>query len=304
MASSWLWGIDQGGTKIEGVVYSPSEDREVARCVRPTEAEKGYAHILSQANGVVEDLERELGVGRSTKVGLAHPGTTDPSTSWLKNSNTVVLNDQPYVSDLQEKLGTRVVAANDANCFALAEARLGAGRGAACVFGAIVGTGVGGGLVVHGRVLTGCHGIAGEWGHNVLEPAGEPCYCGRRGCIETVLSGPAIERRYERRSGVRRDLKDIVERGEARTDAHAYDTITELAENFGFALAWIVNTIDPDVIVVGGGVGHIDRLYTQGVYTLRRCVFNDQLATKVVRPLRGASAGRLGAALLTAPPEE
>lgn len=262
-----------------------------------TESEKGYAHILSQIKRLIDDVAKEVG-SRPTTIGIGTPGTLEPSTQTLKNSNTVCLNGKPFKRDLEEILRLPIEMANDANCFALAETRLGAAKGASVVFGVIMGTGVGGGIVVNGKVLNGKQGITGEWGHNTLEENGEQCYCGKRGCVETVLSGVWLERFYQKQSGQTRKLKDIVERHLRNEDEHATATVHRLTENFGKAIAVVINILDPDVIVLGGGVGNIDLLYTDGVEATKRYVFNHTLETKIVKPLLGDSAGVFGAAML------
>ena len=295
-----LWGIDLGGTKIEcAVLESPTSTLTCARKRIDTEAEKGYAHILSQIKCLVDSVAKEVG-SQPTTIGIGTPGTLEPSTQTLKNSNTTCLNGKPFKRDLEEVLGLPIEIANDANCFALAEAMLGAGKGATVVFGVIMGTGVGGGIVVNGKVLNGTQGIAGEWGHNTLEENGEQCYCGKRGCVETVLSGVWLERFYQTHSGQTRKLKDIVDRHLRCEDEHATATVKRLTENFGKAIAVVINILDPDVIVLGGGVGNIELLYTNGVEATKRYVFNHTLETKIVKPRLGDSAGVFGAAMLTA----
>src|SRR5690349_21007063 len=189
-----LWGIDLGGTKIEGVVVSAVDPgRVIARTRVPTESAFGYDHIVGRVRLVVEALEAASRMTRPETIGFGTPGTIEPAAGTLKNSNTTCLNGKPLARDLGDALGTETRLANDANCFALAEATLGAARGRGVVIGLIRGTGVGGGLVVHGRVLDGLHGIGGEWGHNPLCGESARCYCGRTGCVETVISGPALE---------------------------------------------------------------------------------------------------------------
>ena len=285
------WGIDLGGTKIEGVVLDGEDVR--ARLRIPTEAAQGYDHIIGQIGRLIEMLESEAGP-RPARIGIGTPGAADPQSGLMKNCNTTALNGRPLPADLNERLRAEFVVANDANCFALAEAALGAARGASVVFGVIMGTGIGGGVVVDGKVLNGAHGIAGEWGHNVLEPDGEPCYCGRRGCVETVLSGPFLERYYQRLSGVDKRLPEIAR----EEDEAARATINRLCAQFGVGLASIVNVLDPHVIVLGGGVGNIDALYSRGRDELAKHVFNPILQTEIKRPTLGDSAGVFGAAML------
>jgi fructokinase len=294
--ASHLWGIDLGGTKIEGVVLDAPDGTVVARQRIPTEARKGYEHILEQIEKLVMLLEEETGLKRATCIGIGTPGTADPVTGRMKNCNTTCLNGRTLPEDLEQLLGTRLAVANDANCFALAEAKLGAAKGAEVVFGIIMGTGVGGGVVVHGHVLGGTHGIAGEWGHNVLDPQGDRCYCGKTGCVETVISGPALERFYERRSGQKLPLREIVE----LDDEHAAATIDRLVSEFGRAIAAIVNVLDPDALVLGGGVGQVPALRERAIAAMTPWVFNPTIRTQIKMPLLGDSAGVFGAAMLSA----
>ncbi len=293
------WGIDLGGTKVEAVVLNPATGDVVARSRISTEADLGYNHILERIQLLVKTVAHDQLLHLPIKIGIGTPGTTGKDGR-LKNSNTVCLNGRMFQADLSHLLGMEVVCANDANCFALAESTLGAAKGAKVVFGVIMGTGVGGGIVVDGKVLNGLHGIAGEWGHIVLEPDGEPCYCGHRGCVETVLSGPALERFYEKHSGRKLGLKEILALGRLGSDTHATATLERLVERFGAALSLVVNVLDPDVIVLGGGVGNTGELLTRGRASLERCIFNPTLETKLLQPALGDSAGVFGAAMLVA----
>jgi len=295
-----LWGIDLGGTKIEGVVVGAADpDRVIARTRIPTESVFGYAHIVSRVRLVVEQLEAASRMGRPPVLGIGTPGAIELAAGTLKNSNTTCLNGQPLARDLAHALGAGVPLANDANCFALAEATFGAARGRDVVVGLILGTGVGGGIVVHGRVLNGLHGVAGEWGHNPMCGEAAPCYCGRAGCVETVISGPALERFYESRSGERLALAEIASRAAYDTAAEA--TLRRLTDKFGEAIAAVINILDPDAIVIGGGVGNITRLYDAVTRdAIRRHLFNPELRTELLRPTLGDSAGVFGAALLVA----
>lgn len=296
-----LWGIDLGGTKIEGAVLpSPESTDPICRIRIDTESAKGYDHILGRIAELVDRMARETGLGRPERLGIGTPGAVDPPTGLMKNCNTTCLNGKPLLADLHKTLGMEVAIANDANCFALAEATLGAAKGARVVFGVIMGTGVGGGVVVRGRALGGLQGIGGEWGHNVIDPNGARCYCGRHGCIETVLCGPSLERFYASRTSERLKLKEIVKRRRAGADPDATATIDRLCEWFGRSIAQVVNILDPDAIVLGGGVGNVDELYTQGRDELRKWVFNTRLDTPLLRPTLGDSAGVFGAAMLVA----
>lgn len=299
------WGIDLGGTKIEGAVLD--ENREpLIRLRIPTEAAGGYRHILSKVARLVQMMAGELGLPQPSHIGIGVPGRIDCATGLLKNSNTVCLNDKPLHLDLQEVLQTGVTIENDANCFALAESLFGAGgetmrRSANVAFGIILGTGVGGGIVCGEKVLHGAHGIAGEWGHNELFADGESCYCGRNGCVETVLSGPSLERFYTIRSGegAYKSLKEIAATTE--TDTVAAETIERLVKGFGKALARVINILDPHIVIIGGGVGNVDALYSPAAKSeIEKHLFNGSLDIPVVRPVLGDSAGVIGAAMLTA----
>ncbi|MFA0962453.1 ROK family protein [Roseivirga sp. BDSF3-8] len=297
-----LFGIDLGGTKIEGVALSATDPSDVVCRMRiDTEAHEGYEHILDRIKLLVSKMENETG-HKVTALGIGTPGSIDPHSGLLKNSNTTVLNHKPFKYDLEKKLGFDTLIANDANCFALAEARLGAVPqkvpGAKIVFGVIMGTGVGGGIVINGLVLNGNMGIAGEWGHNHLDDSGGPCYCGKVGCVEKVLSGPSLERYYESESGEKRKLKEIVNR--TNNDEAARKTIHRLQHFFGKGISVVINILDPDVIVLGGGVTNIDSLYSEGVKSAEEFVFNTRFDTPIIRPKLGDSAGVFGAALLIA----
>jgi fructokinase len=297
-----VWGIDLGGTKIEGVILeNAASARALCRLRIPTEQEGGYRHIIGQIARLVEMMSRDSGLS-PRRIGIGTPGASDPITGLHKNSNTTALNGMPFKSDLEEALGIPLAMANDANCFAVAEANLGIVREAMpeakIVFGVIMGTGVGGGLVVNGRAINGRQGIAGEWGHNFLDISGGACYCGRGGCVETVISGPAAERYYRSLSGEKLGLKEIVKRCHEGVDPHAAKTIERLTHFFGKGIASVINLLDPDAIVLGGGVGNIELLYSQGVEAARHFVFNTRLDTVFLRPKLGDSAGVFGAALL------
>ena len=302
-----LWGIDLGGTKIEGVVIEPGlvagkKPNVITRMRISTEADKGYEHIVGQIALLVDMLKKESGLTPVT-IGFGTPGAIDPFTATLKNSNTTCLNGRPLKQDIEKRLGLPIEMANDANCFAIAETLWGAVPEkvpeAKVVFGVIMGTGVGGGLVMFGKIPNGRHGIAGEWGHNFLDESGGPCYCGKSGCVEQVISGPALQRFYEGISGEKRKLPEIVERARAGNDKAAIQTMERLVRNFGKAIAVIVNIVDPDAIVLGGGVGNIDLLYSKGVEEASKHVFNPRLDTPFLKPKLGDSAGVFGAALLT-----
>ncbi len=322
MKDSLRLGVDLGGTKTEAVVLRlgpasgarAAEPEILARRRVPTGRDAGYEHVLSTVAGLIVDVARDAGLRAPPPIGVGMPGSVTfrtktgerSSEPLVKNSNTTCLNGRPFRRDLQDRVGRPIAFDNDANCFALAEATFGAGRDARVVFGVIMGTGVGGGIALSlegegpregavARTWSGAQGIAGEWGHVALEPrTGPPCYCGRRGCVETFLSGPAIERAYQARSGRALSLREIA----ASTDPHARATLDDVVETFGRALAVVLNVLDPDVVVMGGGVSNLDVLYDRGVDAVGRWIFDDELRTPIVRHTLGDSAGVLGAAML------
>lgn len=301
---AFRWGVDLGGTKIEGVVIDDSYvSTPLCRVRIPTfpdsqhTQEKRYEDILERILELIEMMRAQTGM-KPERIGFATPGALDPCSGTMRNCNTTALNGRPLAADLQRSLGVAVVLENDANCFALAEARFGAAQGAQLVFGVIMGTGVGGGLVIDGKILRGRQGIAGEWGHNVLDPGGVACYCGKRGCVETILSGPALEARYRSVTHIEKPLSQIADDARTGVDKHGVELVQHLCREFGRAISVVVNIIDPDVIVLGGGVSNVLALYTEGLDSLRQQVFNTRLETVVVKNQLGDSAGVFGAALL------
>lgn len=302
MIPQTLLGIDLGGTKIEAALMDRHQlDRPLLRLRVPTEQEHGYEHILSQIEKLCRAIEKDSGIPLPDQIGLGHPGTLDPGRQTLKGSNTQCLNGKPMKADLEARLGKKFALANDANCFALAEAALGAAKGYETVFGIILGTGVGGGLVVHGKVLNGCHGIAGEWGQIILDPTGPVSVYGTRGTIESYLAGPSLEKFYAETSGEKRRLKEIVERANAGDDPVAAATLERLAEYFAKAIYQIIDVFDPHAIVIGGGVGNIPVLYSETTRDkITDLIFNATFDAALLKPTLGDSAGVFGAAMLTA----
>lgn len=291
-------GIDLGGTKIEGVVVEGPRHapQTVLRRRVPTETQNGYEHLVSHLARFIAELGEESGLEPPFPVGVGMPGSVTRQ-GLVKNSNTVCLNGTPFRAAVEERLKQGVAFANDANCFALAEAVMGAGQGHDLVFGVIMGTGTGGGIVVNGAVREGPQSIAGEWGHTVLRPDSERiCYCGQPGCVETYLAGPWVERHYRQLSGSERLLPEIL--GLLTSDPAAKASIDCFLEHYGRALANLINVLDPDIIVLGGGVSQVDLLYTEGRAQVERFVFSDELLTPIVRHTLGDSAGVYGAALL------
>lgn len=291
-------GIDLGGTKTELVALAPEGAVLWQRRI-PTPAAQGYGAIVEAIQGLVLGAERELGA-RGT-VGVGMPGAPSRATGLIKNANTTCLIGRPFQHDLAEALQRPVRLANDANCFALSEASDGAGRGAAAVFGVILGTGCGGGVVVHGRVWDGANSIAGEWGHNPLpwptpdELPGPACYCGKRGCVETFLSGPGFARDYTPDPKLR--AEEIIARA-SHGEPAASACLGRYCERLAKALAVVVNVLDPEVIVLGGGMSQIEALYHEVPARWGRYVFSDRVDTRLVRAQHGDASGVRGAAWL------
>ncbi|MCS7101896.1 MAG: ROK family protein [Burkholderiaceae bacterium] len=289
-------GVDLGGTKIE--IAALDEAGRLLLRRRVPSPSTSYEAILDAIVALVTDTERALGT-RGT-LGIGTPGSLSPRDGRLRNANTVCLNGRPLLADLQARLQREIRMANDANCFALSEARDGAAAGARVVFAVILGTGVGGGIVVDGRVLEGVNRIAGEWGHNPLPtPEHEylpppPCYCGRAGCIETYLSGPGMTADHLRHTGERLPAHEIA----ARADPACRATLARYCERLARALAGVINVLDPDVVVLGGGLSNIDALYAEVPRRWVRHVFSDVIATRLLRHRHGDSSGVRGAAML------
>jgi fructokinase len=308
MSMSLRIGVDLGGTKIECVALG-DDGAELWRARRAT-PQGDYAGTLAAIATLVDQFERPL--GQRGTVGVATPGALSRATGRLKNSNSTCLNGQPLREDLERALARPVRIANDADCFALSEATDGAAAGARTVFGVIIGTGVGGGIVVDGRLLSGPNGIAGEWGHNPLSRLGEatkttrlgeadepapPCYCGRSGCVETYLCGPGMSADHRRHTGAALTAEEI-SRGAAVGDADCGASLDRYCERLARALGFVINILDPDVIVLGGGLSNIDRLYDAVPRLWGAHVFSDTVLTRLVRHAHGDSSGVRGAAWL------
>lgn len=291
-------GIDLGGTKIEGVVLD-AHDAELFRKRIPTEQQTGYAHILSRIKLLYDELAASVH-GEPHSIGIGTPGAISRRTGLLKNSNTVCLNGQPLKIDLEKLFGSEIEVQNDANCFAMAEALHGAGKGKNLVFGVIMGTGCGGGIVYKGEVITGPQAIAGEWGHTSIDPNGPVCYCGQRGCVETYISGGGAEARYAERYGVKRPFVEI-EQAYYRGEPQAAEFMKSFFCHFGRSLANVIDILDPDIVVLGGGVSNFKGLYSEGMAEVAGQVFSDSLETPIVKNELGDSAGVIGAALVGIP---
>jgi len=285
-------GIDLGGTKIEGILLD-DHFNVVERTRIPTQQEKGYKSIINSIVSLVEELK--IKASDNVTIGVSAPGAISKKSGLIKNSNTQCLIGMPLKEDLKQALDQEIAIDNDANCFALAEATLGAAKNHKVVFGVIIGTGVGGGIVINGEVHRGRTYIAGEWGHHTLRINGNKCYCGKLGCVETYISGPALEKRWTELTGKTESLPSII---------HNLDTEKgqqwkkEFLENFGIGLANVIDILDPDVIVLGGGISNISFLYDEGRDAVYDKVFSDLVETPILKNQLGDSAGVFGASLL------
>jgi len=289
------FGLDLGGTKTEGAVLD-SKRRVLFRERIPTAQDQGYEGILRNLSGLYERMKKISGDRKHT-LGIGTPGTISLKTGRLKNSNTLCLNGKLRKRDLERIFSHPVTLENDANCFAVAEAVMGAGKGKGRVFGVILGTGCGGGLVENGEMIRGLQGLAGEWGHMAIDPAGPLCYCGARGCVETLISGGGLENLYDRKYKQRLGLTAIVDAAR-KNNPRARKFMNTFFLNFGRAMANLINVLDPDIVVLGGGLSNIRELYTCGVRQTKRQVFGDDFRTPIVKNKLGDSAGVLGAAIL------
>ena len=285
-------GIDIGGTKIEGILLD--ETYNVIKKIRiPTQQEKGYDSIIKSIISLIEELKQL--VKTDFTVGVSTPGAISKKTGLIKNSNTQCIIGKPLQEDLVKGLNHEIKIENDANCFALAEATLGIAKNYDVVFGVIMGTGVGGGIIVNGNIHRGRTNIAGEWGHHKLKQNGNKCYCGKNGCVETYLSGPALERRWSELTGKKDSLESIIKNLD---NSIAKQWKSEFLENFGSSLANVIDILDPDAIVLGGGVSNVSFLYDEGRNAVYEKVFSDLVDTPILQNKLGDSAGVFGACIL------
>ena len=285
-------GIDLGGTKIEGILLD--ESLNVVKKIRiPTEQEKGYSSIIQSITSLIDELKSKSNI--EFTIGLSAPGAISKKTGLIKNSNTQCIIGKPLQEDLQKGLEYEITIENDANCFALAEATLGAAKNYDVVFGVIMGTGVGGGIIINGKIHRGRTNIAGEWGHHTLKQNGNNCYCGKNGCVETYLSGPALEKRWTELTGKADSLELITNN---LNDSKANQWKSEFLANFGASLANVIDILDPDAIVLGGGVSNVPFLYDEGRDAVYDQVFSDLVDTPILQNKLGDSAGVFGACLL------
>ena len=285
-------GIDLGGTKTEGILLD--EKLEVIERKRlPTNQQEGYSSIVNLIKNLVDDLKQKT--DDSVSIGICTPGALSKQSGVIKNSNTQCLIGKDIKNDLENVLKQKVSIENDANCFTLAESKLGSAKNFDMVFGVIMGTGVGGGIVIKEQIHNGRTNIAGEWGHHCIKPEGNSCYCGKRGCVETYLSGPALEKRWNDLSGKRQTISEILQ----NSDESMFATWkNELLENFALALGNVIDILDPDAIVLGGGLSNIPFLYDEGQSYVHQQVFTDQIDTPILKNKLGDSAGGFGACMI------
>lgn len=298
LSMAYKLGIDLGGTKTEALLLGP--DLQPLFRERVATPAEDYAQILGMVEALVKRVVSKFPVDMTIGVGI--PGAISPATGLLRNSNTVCMNGRPFLRDLETRLRQRLRIENDANCFALSEALGGAARGYGTVFGVIIGTGTGGGLVINGQLINGPHSICGEWGHNPLpwvnaEDQITSCYCGKLGCIETVLSGPGLAAGFEARFGRSLSSDEIVIAADTG-DAECRIMLDSYHDQLARSLAHLINILDPQAIVLGGGMSNIDSIYREVPRLLRNYVFSDFVETPVLQAERGDASGVYGAALL------
>ena len=285
-------GIDLGGTKIEGIIIN-EDHKTIARKRIPTNQDEGYSSILESIKSLVFELSQES--DNKVSIGICTPGALSLDSGLIKNSNTQCLIGKNLQNDLKNILHCDISIENDANCFALAEAKLGAGKNSNIVFGVIMGTGVGGGIIINKKIHHGRINIAGEWGHHCLHNDGNSCYCGNKGCVETYISGPALEKNWLRMSGLNQSLPEIIQNS---NNPNFVDWKKIFLKNFGLSISNVIDILDPDMIILGGGLSNIDFLYTEGKDSVYGKVFSDTVDTPIVKNELGDSAGVFGACLL------
>ena len=286
-------GIDLGGTKIEGILVNENFET-IQRKRISTNQENGYNSILESIKNLTNELN-DISDEPST-IGICTPGALSLNSGLIKNSNTQCLIGKNIQKDLENILNQKISIENDANCFALAEAKLGAGKNLNLVFGVIMGTGVGGGIIIDGKIHHGRTNIAGEWGHHCLHDEGHTCYCGNHGCVETYISGPALEKNWFQLSGLNQSLPKILQNSD---NPNFYKWKKILLNDFALSLANIIDILDPDIIILGGGVSNIDFLFNEGRNAVYEKVFSDTVTTPIVKNQLGDSAGVFGACLIS-----
>jgi len=287
-------GVDLGGTKTE-IVLLGADGTVRWRRRRPTPSGRGYRAILENVAGLIGDARSRIPDGGSATVGIGIPGSINPDSARVQNANTTALIGHPLRRDLEALIGRPVAVDNDANCFTLAESVAGAAAGYEMVFGVIMGTGCGGGLFVNGGVRVGPHAMTGEWGHVVVDPRGAPCYCGNRGCVETLISGGGMQRRFRQDTGKDLSMPAIVS-GARAGEPDCRDAFERFLDDFGRCLGGLISVLDPDAVVLGGGLSQIDELYEVGAERVRRYAFGQNVRTPILKNRLGDSAGVFGAA--------
>jgi fructokinase len=291
-------GIDLGGTKIEVILLDPGgsiQFRQRVPTPRHPDPATEYAGLVAAVADGVETAMSRLPAASACTVGVGIPGTIHANTGLVQNANTTSLIGRPFQKDLERRLGRAVAMENDANCFTIAEARQGAGQGLGLVFGIIMGTGCGGGLCIEGRLHRGRHLIAGEWGHFGVDPLGAACYCGRRGCVETKISGGGVEKNFKDKFGRRRSMKQITQ-GYRDGDPQCRAVFEQFLEDYGRCVGGLISLLDPDAVVLGGGLSNIEELYTLGLARVRHYAFHEHIETPILKNRLGDSAGVFGAA--------
>lgn len=283
-------GIDLGGTKIEGILLD--ENLDIIQRKRIPTPQNDYHKILDSISSLTIDILANI---KDYSIGICTPGAISKKTGLIKNSNTQCLIGKSLREDLENKMDKKISMENDANCFAIAESTMGAAKEFSVVFGVIMGTGVGGGIIINGNIHQGRTNIAGEWGHHTLHRNGNNCYCGKQGCVETYISGPSLEKRWKELTGKSQNMPEIIQNFD---DSNMKLWKHEFLENFGFGLANVIDILDPDVIVLGGGLSNINFLYTEGKNSVYQKVFSDLIDTPILKNKLGDSAGVFGAALL------
>ncbi len=292
-------GIDLGGTKIESVLLSPDGTplyRNRIPTPRHEDAGLEYSAICDAVLASIKTTEAKIDDGAAYSIGIGIPGTIQRDTGLVQNANTTSLGGQPFQLDLENALGRTIGMENDANCFVLAESRMGAGRSYELVFGVIMGTGCGGGICINGNLHVGKHQIAGEWGHFSVDPQGMRCYCGNVGCIETKISGGGVARAFEKRFGRKMALEQITEAYRRGDDAQSTEAFEQFLDDYGRCLGGLISVLDPDVVVLGGGLSNIDELYSLGLSKVRQYAFHRCIQTPILKNQLGDSAGVFGAA--------
>jgi len=283
-------GVDLGGTKTEIIVLD--ENLHVLERKRVDTPQKNYDEIINTIETLVLDASKNIS---DFSLGICCPGVLSKQTGLIKNSNTQCLIGKSLKKDLENKLEKKISIENDANCFSLSESKIGAGIGFDLVFGVILGTGVGGGIVINNSLHSGRNDIAGEWGHHTLHQNGNSCYCGKFGCVETYISGPSLEKRWNTLTGLTQSMPEIIDNFDYTIGKQWKD---EFLENFGYGLANVIDILDPDAIILGGGLSNIDFLYSEGIESIYSKVFSDTVETSILKNKLGDSSGVFGAALL------